>query len=137
MKKFIIAAAFILFAGVAFGQTIQKGGSFGLHVLTIDLDPDVTMNQYLDFFINKFIPEMEKQFEGLKVIIMKGDRGEHINKIGWVNYFESEKDRDRYWPEIENSSEEGKAAMEKLQPMFDELEKLGTWSREYSGWVIQ
>ena len=68
---------------------------------------------------------------------MKGDRGEHINKIGWVNYFESEKDRDRYWPEIENSSEEGKAAMEKLQPMFDELEKLGTWSREYSGWVIQ
>jgi len=137
MKKLIIAAAFILFAGVAIGQSLQKGGSFGLHVLTVNLDPDVTMNQYLDFFTNKFIPELEKHFEGLEITLMKGDRGVYENKIGWVNYYKSEKDRDRYWPEEGKPSDEGKAAKAKVQPIFDELRKLGTWSDEFSGWVIQ
>ncbi len=136
MRKLVIAAAFILLAGVAFGQTLAKGGSFGLHVLTVNLDPDVTMNQYLDFLINKYIPEAEKYFEGLKMSVMKGDRGEHENKIALVLYFESEAARDKYWPEEGKGSDETKAAMKEVKPLIDELLKLGTWSDEYSGWVI-
>ena len=137
MKKLIIAVTFILLAGVTFGQTLQKGGSFGLHVLTINLAPDVTMNQYLDFLIDKFIPEAEKHYEGVKMIVMKGDRGGHENKIVLVNYFESEKARDRYWPEEGKPSDEAEAAKEKVQPLLDELQKMGTWSGEHTGWVIQ
>ena len=137
MRKLLIVSALLLFAGIVFGQTLQKGGSFGLHVLTINLAPEVTMDQYLDFIVNKFIPEAEKQFEGVKVIVMKGDRGDHENKIVLVNYFESEKDRDRYFPEEGKRSDECEAAREKVQPLLDELQKMGTWSGEHNSWVIQ
>ena len=137
MKKLIIAVAFILFAGVVFSQTLQKGGSIGLHVATITLAPEVTMDQYLDFLINKYVPEMEKHYKGLKINILKGDRGVHENKIAVMTYFESEKARDRYWPEEGTPSDEAKSAREKIQPLTDELQKMGTQSDEYSGWVIQ
>ncbi len=57
MKKLIIAAAFILLAGVAFGQTLQKGNAVVTQVLNVDLKPDVTIDQWKEFFISKVIPE--------------------------------------------------------------------------------
>lgn len=136
MRKLFIVTAFLLSSGFAFGQTLQKGGSFGLHVLTVELAPGVAMDQYMDFLVNKYIPEFEKQIEGLKIFLMVGDRGEHKNKIGFVNYFESEKARDRYFPEEGVTSDEYKAIAEKLQPILDEAQKLATLSDEYSGWMI-
>ena len=53
MKKLVFLVALVLMAGVAFGQTIQKGSVFGAYALEIKLDPDVTMNQFLDFVQNK------------------------------------------------------------------------------------
>lgn len=136
MKKLLIATVFILLAGLAFGQNLQKGGSFGLHVMTLHLDPDVTLNQYLDFLVNKYIPEAEKHFKGVTFTAMDGVRGKHENKIAMVLYFESEEARDRYWPEEGKGSDETKEAMKKLKPVYDELRKLGTWTDEYSGWVV-
>ena len=72
MKKLIIAAAFILLSGTLFSQTLQKGSHFGLQALKITLDPDVTMNQYLDFTMNTFIPEAEKHFPGMKAFVVGG-----------------------------------------------------------------
>ena len=54
-----------------------------------------------------------------------------------MTYFKTEKDRDRYWPEVGAPSDEGKADREKTRPVTDELRKLGTWTDEYSGFVIQ
>jgi hypothetical protein len=116
---------------------LEKGNSLGLHVLTVTLATDVTMTQWLDFYSNKVIPEFEKNYEGGKVILFKCDRGHYENKIGIIIHFKSEKDRDRYWPEVGAPSDEGKAAREKTRPVTDELRKLGTWTDEYSGFVIQ
>jgi hypothetical protein len=137
MKRLILTTAFVLLAGITFGQTLEKGNSLGLHVYTITLDPDVTLNQWLDFYSNKLIPEFEKNFEGLKINLLKGDRGRYENKVGILTHFKSEKDRDRYWPEFGEQTDEGKAGMEKVQPVLDELAKLGTMTDEYSGFVIQ
>ena len=52
MKKLIIAVAFILFAGVAFGQTLQKGSVLALRTDAPTLNPGVTMDQYEEFMIN-------------------------------------------------------------------------------------
>ena len=136
MKKLIIISAFILFTGVAFGQTLQKDGSFGMHVLTIELAEGVTMDQYMEFLTTKYIPEAEKLFKGHKIILMKGDRGKYINKIAYVNYFESTEARDRYYPQEGTPSDEAKEITEKLKPLREELNKLGTISTEYSGFVI-
>ncbi len=136
MRKLLVITALLLFAGIAFGQTLQKGGSIGLHVFPIELAPDVTMDQCLDFLINKYVPEMEKHYKGLKVNILKGVRGVHETKIALMTYFDSEEARDRYWPEEAKPSDEAKTAGEKMQPLIDEFQKMGTWSDEYSGWVI-
>jgi hypothetical protein len=136
MKKLLIVSILFLFTGIAFGQTIQKNGSFGIHVLTIELAEGVTMDQYMEFLTTKYIPEAEKLFKGNKIILMKGDRGKHINKIAYVNYFESTEARDRYYPQEGVRSDEANEIREKMAPLREELEKLGTISDEYSGFVI-
>ncbi len=72
MKKLIIAAAFLLFTCVAYGQTVQKGSVVGVHTSTVTLNSGVTLDQYMDYFTNRFIPEFEKNFPGIKLFLVKG-----------------------------------------------------------------
>ena len=137
MKKLILTAALILVVGTTFGQTLQKGNLVGFHVITINLDPDVTMNQFIDFFSNKLIPEYEKNFPGVKSYIAKGIRGENENSYVWIMLFESVEDRDKYFNEDGTCNELGNSAMEKLQPIIEEGSKLGTFTTTYTDWVIQ
>ena len=133
MKSLLLTVTLILVVGITFGQTLQKGNLVGVHVMTINLDPDVTMNQYLDFYVNKYIPEWEKNFPGIKVSIAKGIRGENKNIFGLIYFADSEEARDKFF----NEDELGKAAYEKLQPVTVELQKLGTYTSTYTDWVIQ
>ncbi len=50
MKKLILLAALVLVACTIFGQTLQKGNLVGVHVLDVIIQPDVTYNQWKDFF---------------------------------------------------------------------------------------
>lgn len=137
MKKLILTAALILVVGTTFGQTFQKGNFVGLHVMTITLNPDATMNQFMDFFANKAGPEFEKNFPGIKTYIAKGIRGENENSFGLFYIADSVEDRDKYWNEDGTLNELGNSAWEKLQPIFEEVNKLGTYTTIYTDWVIQ
>ena len=138
MKKLIlITAALLLVAGTTFGQTLQKGNLVGFHVTTVDLKPDVTMEQFQEFYISKVMPEFEKHFPGWKGYSVKGIRGENENSIGMIYVIESEKHRDKYYNEDGSLNELGTATYEKLKPVLDELEKLGTYTTKYTDWVIQ
>ena len=68
MKKIIIAIALILLTGITFGQSLKKANLVGMHVMDINLDPDVTMNEFLDFMQTKYLPEVEKMTRGGKRI---------------------------------------------------------------------
>ena len=138
MKKLIIAAAFILFAGVAFGQTLKKGSVIAVRVQTVTLQPDVTMNQYVDFLTNKYYPEMEKNFPGLKRFCMIGDRGEYVNRIASIYYFESAEVRAKYWPNPDDSTPAAEAALAKMEELDKEYDKLViSITSEYTDWIIQ
>ena len=138
MKKLIlITAALFLVAGTTFGQTFQKGNLVGHHVMTINLDPDATMNQFKDFILNKFIPEFEKNFPGMKMYLAKGIRGENENSYASISLFESVEIRNKYYNEDGSPTELGNSAMEKLQPIIEEGSKLGTFTSTYTDWVIQ
>lgn len=127
----------ILLTGLVFGQSIQKGSILGMHVRYITLQPDVTMDKYLDFYINKYIPEYEKNYPGIKLYVIKGIRGENENSIGLVYLFKSVEVRDKYWPQKDVSSELALEATKKLQPILEELRKLGTaTSKSQTDWVI-
>lgn len=123
-----------------FAQTLKKGAVVAVSTYTITLNPDVTMNQFLDFYINKYIPEMEKNYPGIKEFVLSGDRGENKNQIGIITYFESVAVRDKYYP-VENgttSSDAVKVAEEKMKPLNDEASKLVVDAkRVYTDWIIK
>jgi len=138
MKKILIITALILIAGVAFGQTIKKGSIIAIRIMTVNLQPDVTMDQYRDFLVNKYFPEFEKNFPGIKRFCMVADRGEHMNRIASLYYFESEDVRDKYWPKEDvatTMAEEGMAKMEEINKELDTYRK--NVAVNYTDWVIQ
>jgi len=137
MKKIIIAVAFILFAGVAFGQTIQKGSVIGLHTTTITLNSGVTLDQYMDFVNDKLIPEFEKELPGLKIYIIKGLNREIKDQYGFVFFAESKKAYNTYWNDDGSDTDKVVAAAEKLQPLVEEGNKLATSTSVITDWVIQ
>ena len=137
MKKLILITALTLVAGLSFGQTLQKGNLLGLHIMTINLKPKVTMDQLKTFFICKEIPELEKQFQGVKGYLVNGGRGENKNSFGIIYLFETEEARDKYFNTDGTTNDLGKSAFEKLGPTDKELEKLGTYTTKYTDWVVQ
>ena len=136
MKKIIFIAAFVLFAQLLSGQILQKGNLLGLHIMTVSLKPNVTMDQFTTFFIDKVIPEYEKQFD-VKGYIVKGIRGEVKNSFGIIWLFKTDKARNKYFKEDGFATEEGLEAMLKVAPIGEELKKLGTYSTKYTDWVVQ
>jgi hypothetical protein len=137
MKKLIIATVFILLTGTVFSQTLKKGTVLAIHNITVTLAPGVTMDQYMEFLSDKFLPEAEKNFDGWKGFLVKSDRGENINSIAVVYYIESLEARDKYFKSDGTMNDVGNAAVEKMSPIMEELKKLGTYTREYDDWVIQ
>ena len=61
MKKLFIITALLLFAGLAFGQTLQKGSLIGVHLVKVELKTGTTMDQYIKFFNENTKPAWKKQ----------------------------------------------------------------------------
>ncbi len=137
MKKFFVVFAFVLLAGTAFGQTLQKGSFIGFHLVTVDLKPRVSMDQYLSLLQTAFLPAYEKEFKGLKLYLLKGVRGEHKNGIAIAFCFKSVEDRNKYFRDDGSCTERGQKAYDKLVPLANELKKLGTMSTKYTDWIVQ
>lgn len=135
MKKLFLFTALILFSGLTFGQTIQKGNVIGTHVMTVTLNPDVTMDKFIEFFHTRMAPEIEKN-SGWKVYLIKSIRGENPDSYGLLYVIKSEKDRDKYYNPDGSDSELGKAVTEKMQPIMDEMAKLGTIDTKYTDWLV-
>ena len=136
MRKLLIITALLLFAGIAFGQTLQKGNLIGLHVLSIELKPGATMDQYIDFFNEKTKPAWEKTHEGMKIFVMKGIRGEHMNEIGVIVQFTKEAARDQSYNADGSLNEFGQKVQEKMAPIIAEGEKIGTYTSKYTDWLV-
>ena len=136
MKNLILTAALILAFGTTFGQILKKGNLLGVHHITVILDPDVTMNQYKDFYTNKVIPEYEKHLS-VKVYLLSGVRGEGANSLGIMWVFDSEDERNKIFSDEGGFSEFGTAQIAKMESVTEELAKLGTWTSKYTDWIIQ
>lgn len=136
MKKLIIAVAFILFAGVAFGQTLKKGGVVALHSYTISLAPGVTMEEYLDFWESSILPELNKVFPIKKARILKGIGVNNQDAFATLNYWESLEVFRTYWNDDGTPTEKGAAAMGTLQPIIEKMNKMGEYTQTPGDWLI-
>ena len=141
MKKLILAAALLMLpAGPSFGQALKKGNLVGIHNYSVKLNPGVTREQYTDSILNRLFPEMEKNFQGLRMCLAKRVRGENDKPefdVAFIFVFASEKDRGKYFTDAGGPTELGEAVNKKLEPISEELGKLGAATRDrYTDWVI-
>jgi hypothetical protein len=140
MKKLLLLTVLIFFSGFALSQTLQKGNLLGVHVMNIDLKPDVTINQMHKFMTEKLSPAYEKNFGG-HVYLIKCVRGKDKYSYGMIYIFDSEKERNKMWNEeggVIGLTELGKSAYEKMQPVLDEFRKeIGEFESDYNDWVVQ
>lgn len=137
MKKVFLIGLILLATNFSSAQTLQKGNLLGLHIMTVKLNSNVTMDEFMTFYISKVIPEFEKNFQGAKGYLIKGVRGESNNSFGIIWHFETEQSRDKFFEKDGNQSELGKEAHEKTKAILKELEKLGTYTTKFTDWVIQ
>ena len=117
----------MLLTGTTFGQVLPKGTLIGTHALTVTLQPGITREQYLQFFSNKYIPEVNKVDPDWQVYLVKSIRG-NINKnsFGMVHIIKSENVRSKYMNADGSSTELCNSVNEKFKPIMDEMNKLGT-----------
>ncbi len=123
------------------GQPLKKGAVVCVNTFTYTLNPDVTLNQFLNFYINKYIPEFEKNYPGVKTYVLWGDRGDKKNQMGTMDVYESVAVRDKYYP-VENDStvsDAVKVASEKMKALDAEMSKffLGGGVRTYTDWIMK
>ena len=138
MKKLLITVAIILMANLSFAQGLQKGNLFGLHLITVTLKPNVTMDEFKTFFVSNVLPEYEKAWIGLKGYLVRSFKSKNSFAIIWL--FESEVARNKYFTADDKPNELEKAAYEKVKPIEEELKKYGTYTVSYKDnddWVVQ
>jgi hypothetical protein len=138
MKKLIFIAVLFLMTGIVFSQSLQKGNVLGFHNGTFILNPDVTLNQCVNFMKEKYIPEFEKNFSGVKCYILKGIRGEGEACISITYVFPSDDIRLKYWKSEGVYTDTGNAASEKMKALDEEMGKyVIKIIDKYTDWVVQ
>jgi hypothetical protein len=141
MKNLLFTTALLLAANLTFGQTIQKGNLVAVHIYTVELKPNVTLEQVIDFYNTKWLPDAEKYF-GWKGFIGKCVRGTECgeNKLLGIVHFKNEADRDKYFKMAEGGTdlnELGQKAWAQFAPTNAALEQLATIKSEWADWVIK
>ena len=142
MRKFFILTALslatlIMSAGTASGQTLKQDALISIHTLSISLEEGVTMDQYLDFLVGEFLPAYKKNFS-CDAYLVKGLNREIEGKIGVLVHFNSKKEWNKYFNDDGSSTETGKAAIDEIRPVLDEMKKLGSYrSENVVDWVVQ
>ena len=137
MKKLSLLIVLLLFSGITFSQTLQKGNLVGVHVYNINLKPDVTSNQMKDFIIHKLVPAYESN-PGANMYLTKCVRGENKYSYGLMVIFKSESDRNKLYNEEGVLTELGNTVSEKMQPIFEEFTNtIGEFETEYNDWIVQ
>jgi hypothetical protein len=137
MRKTILAAALLAWAGAAHAQELKKGNLVGVHTFTVKLAPGVTVEKFVDFYNRKVLPAYLASRPGWKGYPVKWVRGAKAEGIGVIIVVPSVAERDRYYNADGSDSDLGKAANAKAQPVFDEMERLGTVaSNVYTDWLV-
>lgn len=136
MKKLIIAVAFILFSGLAFGQAIHKGGVLGVHEWTVKLHPGVTMDQFMELWYSTAIPAMKKAIPEQTPFLLKGIGADNKDVYAGLYYYNSLEDLRKYWNEDGTPTEKGAAVMESYGPLLEEISKLAEFTYTAKDWIV-
>ena len=136
MKKVILISTILfLVSGTTFGQTLEKGNLLGIHVISLNLDPDLTYNQWKDFYFQNYIPVWDNTFQGdIKLFMGEIDRGDDKSgtNIILIYFFKSKDIRDKYFTQDGSVTEIYTTKMSEFnEAIAGDINKLGKSSAEY------
>ena len=138
MEKLVFIAALLLLAGLSFGQVLPKGTLIGTHIMTINLNTGVSLEEFIRFFTGKYLPEMNKVDPEWQMYLVKGVRGSiNADSYGLIHVIKSEEARSRFINPDGSRTEFFKSEIEKLQPINDELSKFGSYTYQWTDWLVQ
>jgi len=102
---------------------------------TFRLKEDVDASEAEDFLRNEIIPAYEKNYDGIKLFLLKSDRGS-VNEIySLLLIFDSVDERNAWWPERGQSSEKAKEAEEKMMDLPEKLQSMVEMV-SWNDWVV-
>ncbi len=139
MRYIFLAFVLLSIVHVTFGQSLQRDNLIGLHVIDVNLNPGVTMDEFKTFFANELIAEYEKHWLGLKGHLVQSVRGEYKDKFAIIWVFATEPTRDHYFNKDGTPNELEMEALDKVKPIEEELKnKYGSYTIKYmDDWVVQ
>jgi len=109
--------------------------------MTVNLNPNVSMDEFKNFYVREVIPEYEKNWPGLKGYLLKSFFSDSKNSFAIVWLFKTEADRNRNFDANGRANELERAALEKVKPVEEKLKKLyGSYTVKYThedDWVVQ
>lgn len=124
MKRFMIFAVLLLFAGMAFGQCLQKGNLVGVHHMLLTPREGYTLKQVANFYVKEYCPAYEKAFPGILAYFSMANRGEYVGECGLIFICESAEIRDKYWPAKDEPSMAAEAGYKQMEKVWDKLGKM-------------
>lgn len=99
------------------------------------LNSDVQTEEFERFVLDEYIPAFEKHFAGIEMILVKGERGENINRYRIMLIMDSVDERNDWWPAEGETSEKNAAASEKMKDLSDRMRTMVA-SGTFTDWVI-
>ena len=138
MKKYIFPVFALFMALNAAGQTLESNRVFTLHVIKVQLNPGITTEEFSDFMNREFLPAWEKHYQGIEAILVRAIRGRNESEFGWINYYDSVEELQKFYPEAGKKSDLAREAEEKMKPMEEKLARYGKMRYAgYTTWLVQ
>lgn len=136
MRKLVVISALILFAGIAFGQTLNKGGILWVHEWQINVDDD-TVKQMQEYWKKNIIPLANKFIPEAEAYIVKGIGADNQNAFASAWYYKSMDDLRKYFNEDGTPTEAGGAALAEIMPKVEEMgAQFGGFNTVQRDWII-
>ena len=118
-------------------SSLPKGNLIGLHKLKIKLNKGFTIEDFEDYFTQILVPAYNKAYMGAKVHLIKSNKGTDLNSLGMLWIFESEEFLSKLWNSDGTSTKLNSSINESLAEVNSGLAKIGTWSSDFSDWLVQ
>lgn len=89
---------------------VGTGEVLGIRELT--LKEGVDPKDFENFVTEEYLPSFRQHFPGVKLMVVKGERGKDLEKYLYVMIFDSIHERNMYWPEPDQNSKVLEVIME-------------------------
>src|SRR5690349_19572002 len=104
-----------VFAPLAFGvchaEGLEKGNLLSVHVMSVTLRPNVTLEEFKTAFVREVLPEYAKNWPGLQGYLLKPFFRDARNQFAIVWLFRTVADRNRNFDANDKANELERAAL--------------------------